>query len=146
MTVRSSEEVFDAFQFLRKKSVEEFWVLGLRPDKSVIRRRCLFRGTVDACMVHARDIFRFGCRTNASHLILVHNHPGVSPYPSPQDIAHTKRLIEVGNLIEIPILDHMIVSQDSYFSFLDFGWIDFQANRSFFIAQRSDLSHPPQKA
>lgn len=76
----------------------------------------LFRGTVDACTVHPRDIFRFGCLQNASQLIIAHNHPSGDPQPSEPDLEFTERLIKVGWAIEIPIVDHLILTPDTYFS------------------------------
>ncbi len=65
-------------EFFRKrmsKEVEEVWAAALDPGKQVIAAQCLFRGTVDQCLIHPRDIFRFACIHNASALLVAHNHP-----------------------------------------------------------------------
>lgn len=111
-----------AYDYLRKNltaDVEELWAVALRSDRSVIVTACLFRGTVDHCFAHPRDIFRFACQHNAAALILAHNHPSLDPRPSPEDRRFTKQLIRLSRMIEIPILDHIIVCANSYWSFTD---------------------------
>lgn len=120
------------------KEVEEFWCIGMSAEKFVLASELLFRGTVDGCLVHPRDIFRFACRVNASALILVHNHPTGRTLPSDEDRAVTKRLVEISRIMEIPILDHIIVSRNLHYSFCDAGLI-FQAGRNSFYEAFSDL-------
>ncbi|MCB0420080.1 MAG: DNA repair protein, partial [Bdellovibrionales bacterium] len=74
--------------------------------------------------IHPRDLFRFGCQTNASSLVIAHNHPNASPVPSESDLKLTSRLVEAGNLMQIPVVDHLILSRHSYLSFRDLGWIE----------------------
>lgn len=95
---------------------EEFWVLALSSSKKLLRSEMIFRGTADACLVHPRDVIRFLCHTNASSFIVTHNHPSGDPKPSPQDWTFTKRLVRCGHLIEIPLLDHVIVTAKAHTS------------------------------
>lgn len=98
------------------QDVEELWCLALGPSLRLLALKMIFRGTVDSCTVHPRDIFRFACLQNASQLIIAHNHPSGDPTPSNPDLEFTQRLIYVGLEIEIPVLDHLILTKRSYLS------------------------------
>lgn len=116
---------YTAAQYFRdrmEEQVEEFWIAGLSPTKLIIESKCLFRGTVDSCLVHPRDIIRFSCLTNSSSIIVGHNHPSGDPNPSRDDIRLTQKLLRIGRLIEIPVLDHIIVTKRSYTSFKENNW------------------------
>ena len=102
--------------------VEELWAVALRPNKEIIAEKCLFRGTVDYCMAHPRDIFRFALLNNSSYLLLAHNHPSGDLNPSTKDIEFTEQIIAASQLIEISILDHIIFGKNSYWSFANNGW------------------------
>jgi len=119
--------------FLKKRisfTQEEFWVLALDPGLRLIDARCLFRGTVDQCPVHPRDIFRYGCAMNATRLILSHSHPSGDPTPSVEDSRVTKDIVFLGEVMKIPIEDHVIVSSKKYFSFREKGWIEIYLERA----------------
>ena len=83
----------------------------------------LFRGTVDSCLIHPRDIFRFACVNNASSLLIAHNHPSQDCTPSDHDHSITKRLVKAGKLLQMPIVDHVILTDEDYYSFADNGQI-----------------------
>ncbi len=97
---------------IQRAEVEEFWVMALNPQCVLIESRMLFRGTVDHCFIHPRDVFRFGILHNASFLIVGHNHPSGNCVPSIQDVKMTRRLMTLGRLIQIPVLDHVIVDSN----------------------------------
>ena len=101
--------------------VEEFWAIALASNKKILSIECLFRGTVDACLIHPRDIFRFACRHNASGLIVAHSHPTGDAFPSDADLSITAKLMLASEIFQIPILDHLILTKTSYISFLDRG-------------------------
>ena len=113
-------------QFLRPEmensDAEEFWALALNSLCHLIRARMLFRGTVDACFIHPRDVFRFALICNASSLIVAHNHPSGICVPSQADVQLSHNLKRAGVLLQIPILDHIIVTSDSHFSFAESLW------------------------
>ena len=100
--------------------VEEVWVLALNSKLELIKKGLIFKGTVDMCQVHPRDIFRFLCLENASSYILAHSHPSGDMRPSKQDMKFTKQLFLMSRLFSIPMIDHIIISQKDYFSFADF--------------------------
>jgi DNA repair protein RadC len=113
-----------AYQILKKHialDVEEFWSLALASNLKLINLKLIFRGTVDSCTVHPRDIFRFACITNASKLIIAHSHPSGEAKPSLTDIEITNRLIRISKIIEIPIIDHLIITEHSYLSMAEKG-------------------------
>jgi DNA repair protein RadC len=115
---------YQAFHYFRKRldvEVEEFWVVALNSEKAVIDSACLFRGTVDLCLFHPRDVFRFGYRCNAAALLVAHNHPSGNAAPSEQDRAVTQILLAAAEILQLPVLDHLIVAGKTYFSFLEAG-------------------------
>ena len=115
-----------AAHFLRKSiaasEVEEFWVVSLNPLCRVIKAAMIFRGTVDSCFIHPRDVFRFAIATNATSIIVGHNHPSGCIFPSPADEELTKNLKQGGVLLQIPLVDHVIVTKRNYFSFAESRW------------------------
>lgn len=113
-TIRSSRS---AARLLRKcisRDQEELWLLALCPAKSVLTCRLMFRGTGNMCLIHPRDIFRELCRVNASSFIIAHNHPSQDPNPSDDDWAVTKRLVACAEMFEIPMLDHLIITDQNH--------------------------------
>ena len=91
--------------------------------KRVIDTKLLFVGTVNHSMVHPRDIFKEAYSLNAAFIICVHNHPSGDVNPSQDDVNVTKRIFEIGNLMGVKLVDHIIVSERKYYSFLENGKI-----------------------
>jgi DNA repair protein RadC len=121
-----------AYQYLRgylTADVEEVWALALDSCTQARRLDCIFRGTVDACLIHPRDIFRFGCQANASSLILAHNHPSNDLMPSDEDIRFTKKIVQLGLMMEMPIRDHLILGSYGYVSLADLHMCGFKSRR-----------------
>lgn len=102
--------------------VEEFWAIALNPMCKIIKSAMLFRGTVDTCFIHPRDVFRFAISANASSMIVGHNHPSGICEPSRADEELTKNLRQSGVLLQIPLIDHVIVTNRRYFSFAESRW------------------------
>jgi DNA repair protein RadC len=114
----------EAFQYLSPRmavEVEEFWVLALNSEKRLIAAVCLFRGTVNYCPFHPRDVFRFAYLNNACSLIVAHNHPSGTALPSEQDRRTTRRLLDAAELLEVAVDDHLIVAGETYYSFQEKG-------------------------
>jgi DNA repair protein RadC len=130
MDVTTVELAYSAFRPLISYDVEEFWVLALGPKKTILGSRMVFRGTVDACLVHPRDIFRFACLQNASSIVVAHNHPSGDPLPSLEDLRFTRRLIRVAELMEIPVIDHLILTRNGFSSMNRDGWCNFAPQQS----------------
>lgn len=117
---------------------EEFWALCLTSKLELISAKLLFLGTVDRCLVHPRDVFRFAMQENASKVMIAHSHPTGSSDPSPEDIRVTDRMVEAGYLVGIPVVDHIILSRSQYTSCLDKKVVSFQGERLYskWCAQR----------
>ena len=130
LEITTAERAVTAIKDLVSTDVEEFWALALGPKKNLIASTMLFRGTVDSCSVHPRDIFRFGCETNASSLLVAHNHPSGDLIPSMEDLRFTRQLVNAAALMEIPIVDHLILTTDGYASLRSEGWCRFEADRT----------------
>lgn len=97
---------------------EHFYCVYLDTNKRVIKDKLLFIGTLNYSLVHPREIFKEAYLVNASAIICVHNHPTGNVLPSKQDIDVTKNLIEVGNVLGIKVVDHIIIGRNNYYSFL----------------------------
>ncbi|MGH7501435.1 MAG: RadC family protein [Longimicrobiales bacterium] len=100
---------------------EEFRILMLDTRHAVTAELPITRGTLDASLVHAREVFRPAILESAAALILVHNHPSGDPTPSRLDIEVTNHLAGAGDLLGIPILDHIVIGHAGYISFVDAG-------------------------
>ena len=98
------------------RPVEQFGVLLLDTKHRVLRTTLLSVGTLDASIVHPRDVFREAAAGGASAIVVFHNHPSGDPTPSGDDIALTRRLLTAGDLMGITVLDHVIVADNAFFS------------------------------
>jgi DNA repair protein RadC len=117
----------DVFERCRPRYVgasqEEFCILLLDTKHRLMREEVISRGTLDASIVHPRDVFRCALEHAAGAVIFVHNHPSGDPTPSREDRALTQRLAEAGQLLGIRVLDHVIIGAQTYYSFADEGEI-----------------------
>ena len=98
---------------------EHFYCLYLNNNKQLIERKLLFMGTINKSVVHPREIFKEAYKLSASSIICIHNHPGGNKNPSLEDINLTKTLVKIGQINGIPVLDHLIVTEDDYYSFYE---------------------------
>jgi len=108
--------------FLGKKQ-EYFYCLYLNNKNELIERRLLFMGTVNRSVVHPREVFKYAYLSSESGIVCMHNHPSGDVSPSRDDIMFTKALVETGRVQGIPVLDHIIMGDDNYYSFSDNGMI-----------------------
>jgi DNA repair protein RadC len=105
---------------LHEKACEEFYALYLNTKNEVIGIQMISRGSLNASLVHPREVFKGALLANASCLILAHNHPSGDTQPSNADKTVTETLVGAGKLLDVQILDHVIVgSSGNYFSFRD---------------------------
>lgn len=120
--IRGPRDIYErCAPMLRDLSQEEFRILLLNTHHHVIRETVVTRGTLDASLVHPREVFRPAIVESAAAIILVHNHPSGDPAPSPDDRAVTTQLAEAGRLLGIPVVDHVIVGDGCYISFVEAG-------------------------
>ena len=103
--------------------VEHFGVLLLDTKHRVTRTSMISIGTLDASVVHPREVFRAATSGAAAAIVVFHNHPSGDPTPSDDDVALTKRLIRAGDLMGITVLDHVIVAENSFISLRERGYL-----------------------
>ncbi len=121
--VSSSETVYAGFGHrLADEKREVFYVLLLDMKNRLIREVRISEGSLGSALVHPREAFRPAVREAAASVIFLHNHPSGVSSPSIEDRRITARLREAGSLLGIPVLDHVIVGVDEYYSFADSGW------------------------
>ena len=123
VSFRSSTDIYKLFKGLVEMPVETFLVLHLDGKNRMVGMTTWSIGSMTSSLVHPRDVFRTAIANMTAGLIFIHNHPSGDPAPSEEDIQITERLCEVGKLIGIKCLDHIIIGSGRYFSFADQGLI-----------------------
>lgn len=121
-SVGSPKSVADIFMnILRDEMKEHFYVLLLDTKNKIISWDEISKGDLNSSIVHPREVFKYALKYSANNIICLHNHPSGDPTPSMQDIEITKRLQEVGNLVGIKLLDHIIIGYNKYISLREKG-------------------------
>jgi DNA repair protein RadC len=122
--VAGSRDVFELFHGeLADAQYESFWILLLNRANRVIRKVNISEGGISGTVADPKKIFKMALEHNASSVILCHNHPSGNNQPSEADIRLTRKLKDAGLMLDLPVLDHLIIGGDSYFSFADEGMI-----------------------
>jgi DNA repair protein RadC len=120
--IRTSAEVFRHFHAgMRDLRVERFYVVLLDGKHRFLSSTLVSQGTLTSSPVHPREVFSIAIRQSAAAVVLVHNHPSGDPTPSADDLAITRRLCEVGELVGIRVVDHVVVGDGSFVSLADRG-------------------------
>ena len=120
-----ASKVFNYAKYLfNGKKQELFYCLYFNNKQQVIGKELLFIGTVNRSITHPREVFKYAYNYSASSIICMHNHPSGDVNPSREDIIFTDSLVEIGKIQKIPIIDHIIVSDNNYYSFLENGNIN----------------------
>jgi DNA repair protein RadC len=117
----SASQVFDTFSFLRHETKEWFISLHLDGKNRVICIDIISTGSLNQSIVHPRETFKTALLSSAAAVILLHNHPSGDPAPSSEDISITRRLKEAGEIIGIKVLDHVVIGDGEYLSFVERG-------------------------
>ena len=124
ITIKSSSDGYNEIaSVLNDLKHEEFWVIYLNRKNEVIKKENISKGGISGTIADSKIIFKNAIELLASSVILCHNHPSGNLKPSNADIELTKKLKEIGILMETPVLDHIIVGEKKYFSFADEGLI-----------------------
>jgi DNA repair protein RadC len=118
--ITSPEDVANIFIPLFRDEVKErFMVVCLNSANKIIAYDTISIGNLNSSVVHPREIFKTALEQNAASIILLHNHPSGNPDPSNEDIAITKKLVESGKIMDIPVYDHLILAGSNYTSFVE---------------------------
>lgn len=122
VTISSSDDVAKYMMpRLRYLDKEHFYAILLNRKNHVIAAPTISIGTLSESLVHPRELFKEAVSYSASAIILVHNHPSGDPSPSSQDVLVTRRIAEAGNLLDIAVLDHVIIGNNTYISLKEQG-------------------------
>ena len=123
-SIRSPEDcanyMMEEMRFLQQ---EHFVCLYLNTKNQVMHRQTVFIGSLNASIVHPREVFREAFRRSAASIICLHNHPSGDPAPSREDIEVTKRLAECGKIMGVDLLDHIIIGEHRFVSLKEKGYI-----------------------
>lgn len=120
--IRCSKDVADIFQpLLADLQYEEFWILFLNRSNKVINRMKLSQGGISGTVTDVRLVMKKAVECLASGIIVCHNHPSGNLNPSESDSKITQKIKDAGNLLDIQLLDHLIISEKDYYSFADNG-------------------------
>ncbi|NRG31533.1 RadC family protein [Niallia circulans] len=122
--IRSPE---DAAKYLMNEmrflTQEHFVCLYLNTKNQVMHKQVVFIGSLNASIVHPREVYKEAFRRSAASIICLHNHPSGDPSPSREDIEVTKRLVECGKIIGIDLLDHIIIGENKFISLKEKGYV-----------------------
>ncbi len=117
----------DAFSYASGKLLsndkEQFMVILLNSKNRVIKDEVVSVGTLNASLIHSREVFKSAIRDSANAVIIAHNHPSGDPTPSEEDAIITNSLVDAGELLNIKLVDHVILGKNSYYSFAKEGRI-----------------------
>ncbi|WP_445669150.1 RadC family protein [Niallia sp. FSL W8-0635] len=108
---------------MRFLSQEHFVCLYLNTKNQVMHKQVVFIGSLNASIVHPREVYKEAFRRSAASIICLHNHPSGDPSPSREDIEVTKRLVECGKIIGIDLLDHIIIGENKFISLKEKGYV-----------------------
>ena len=122
--LRSPERIY---QFLKdrydRKTQEHLVALYLNTKGELLKQEVLFVGSLNVSVVHPREVFKHAVLNSAASVVIAHNHPSGDPTPSAHDVEVTKLIRDNGTMMDIPLLDHVVIGRDRYFSFKEKGVI-----------------------
>jgi len=120
---RSSQDIYEMFRerFLRADR-EEFVVLLMDAKNKLLGFHVVSVGSLTSSIVHPREVYKIAILGNAAAIILLHNHPSGDPMPSNEDLHITTRLCQIGEVLGIRVLDHVVIGDGRYVSFVDDGY------------------------
>jgi DNA repair protein RadC len=120
--INSTDDVVQAIKPMIADLNKEFFIaLYLNTKNGILKQEIISIGSLNANVVHPREIFKTACMISASSIIVAHNHPSGDPTPSREDIEITKKLYEAGKMMGIEVLDHVIIGYDRYYGFKESG-------------------------
>lgn len=118
--IKEAEDLYNLFkEELQNQTQEHLIAIFLNSKNYIIDYKTIFIGSANQSVAHPREIFKEALKNATVKLMLIHNHPSGDPTPSKEDVIFTKRMIEGGKILQIPLLDHIIIGNDKYYSFYD---------------------------
>ena len=115
--ITCAEDVFKLFHNdFKNKKQEHFSILMLNTQNNIIKKEPLTIGILNASVIHPREVFKPAIKNSCNKIIIVHNHPSGDPTPSEEDLEITRKMIEVGEELDIKVLDHVIIGGDKWWS------------------------------
>ncbi len=121
----SAHKIFNHFRSeFSGVNQEYFYCLYLNSQKKLIDKKLLFKGTLNRSLIHPREVFKEAYLSSAAYIICIHNHPSGNVIPSNDDINITNTLVEIGYIQKIPVIDHIIIGENNYYSFYENGLIE----------------------
>jgi DNA repair protein RadC len=118
--ISSPGEIADIFiPILMDELKERFIVVCLNSANKIIKYEVISVGNLNSSIVHPREVFKVAIENNSASIILIHNHPSGNPDPSNEDISITKKMVETGTIMSIPVFDHIIIAGKSFTSFVE---------------------------
>ena len=122
LKLKTSKEVYEQFKYYFVNQKQEiFMIIFLDANNKVITFKELYRGTMNNLSINNSEIFKECLLNSSNNIILIHNHPSDSLFPSKQDVSSTKLIINSARILNINIIDHIIVTSNNYYSFRDNG-------------------------
>jgi DNA repair protein RadC len=118
--ITSPADVAEIFiPILKDELKENFILVCLNSANKIIKYEIISVGNLNSSVVHPREVFKPAIENSSANVILIHNHPSGNPSPSNEDIAITKKLVETGKILDIPVFDHIIIANNNYTSFVE---------------------------
>ena len=120
VTLNNSSKIYEYFRniFINEKQ-ENFYAIYLNTKSKLISYKLLFKGTINTSCVHPREIFKYAFLESAYSVVVIHNHPSGDPTPSKMDDELTQVLFDIGKVMSLPILDHIIIGNNKYYSYYE---------------------------
>lgn len=118
--ITSPQDIADIFiPILRDDIKEKFIVVCLNSANKIIKHETISIGNLNSSVVHPREVFKVAIDCSSASIILIHNHPSGNPEPSNEDLRITKKIVESGKIMDIPVFDHLIIAGETYTSFVE---------------------------
>lgn len=118
--LENAKKIWEDSKYLFNNLKQEyFYCYYFNNKQELIKRKLIFMGTINTSVTHTREIFKEAYLLSASSIVCLHNHPSGDTTPSNEDIIFTRALMKTGNIQKIPVIDHIIVGENTYFSFYE---------------------------
>ncbi|MDD3263919.1 MAG: DNA repair protein RadC [Candidatus Nanoarchaeia archaeon] len=118
--IKNSDDAYNIFiKEIDDINQERLILMCLNTASNIISLKTIFKGSLNECIIHPREIFNHAIQNNSCSIIIAHNHPSNQNEPSEEDKRITNIIYEAGKMLGIPLLDHLILTKDSYYSFKD---------------------------